>query len=123
MNQCEGQINLFDMFNEQNASNTVKLYLEEAVLYGTGFTGGKERIAKLYKENLTQKERMYRIKKEYGVGGAGWPLYGNGLHGYETCAEEFKIKWRDEIGKHEKSESWESVEKVIHSLINQKQYC
>lgn len=120
MIQCEGQISLFD--EVQNTSDPVETYLKEAIMQGTGFSGGKDRVTKLYKESLTPKERAKRIKEEYGLGGAGWPLEGYGLHGYDTFFGAFRIQWRDESGEHEKAVGWDRIEKIIHNLVDCEKY-
>lgn len=122
MMQCEGQMSLFDAVEVQNSSDSVEAYLKEAIMHGTGFAGGKDRVTRLYKESLAPKERAKRIKEEYGVGGAGWPLEGYGLHGYDTFLNGFRIQWRDESGEHEKVVIWDNVEKIIHNLIEHKRY-
>ena len=93
-------------------------YIRQVVIRGSGFQGGKERIYNLYHEVSDAKERANRIKKEYGQGGAGWPLDGHGLHGYDTYhGKGIRCQWRDEIGEHEGYISWRSVEAEIGALI------
>lgn len=122
MIQCEGQISLFDTVETQNTSDPIEAYLKQAIMRGTGFAGGKDRVTNLYKENLTSRERAKRIKEEYGLGGAGWPLKGYGLHGYDTFFNGFRIQWRDENGEHEKTVDWNYVERIIHNLIDCQKY-
>jgi len=94
-------------------------YLEEAVLHGSGFQHGKFRIEELYKGTLTSKERVEKIKKEYGIGGCGWPMDGRlGLHGYDHDAKGIKLNWITEDGEKEGLVTWTEVEQVIHGFIN-----
>ena len=59
-------------------------YIVSVLLRGTGFVGGKERVYKIYQTVDSPSERAKLIKKEFGLGGAGWPIDGYGLHGYDT---------------------------------------
>ena len=122
MKDIDGQISLFDILNPQKASHPIEEYLKEAIMRGTGFSRGKERVYELYHKDMTQSERAEKIKKEYGICGAGWPIEGYGLHGYDTYHGGFRIEWRDEIGDHEKLYNWNEVEKVIHSLVDSGEY-
>lgn len=80
MKDIAGQISLFDMFGQSDKPDIdIQSYLKEAIMHGTGFVGGKERVYKLYQQEMQPQERAYAIKKEYGIGGAGWPLEGYGL--------------------------------------------
>lgn len=40
---------------------------------GTGFTNGKERVKKFFSTNPSQKQKETFLKKEYGLGGFGFP--------------------------------------------------
>lgn len=80
MKDIAGQISLFDMFGQSDKPDIdIQSYLKEAIMHGTGFVGGKERVYKLYQQEMQPQERAYAIKKEYGIGGAGWPLEGYDL--------------------------------------------
>lgn len=116
-----GQLSLFDMI-EQPSKDVAEKYLEEVVLRGTGFVHGKKRVYQFYQETMTATERTQRIKKEYGLGGAGWPLDGYGLHGYDTYSNGIKIQYRTELGEYEKIFAWKQVEEVIHSLVDSGKY-
>lgn len=71
---------------------------------------------------MTASDRTKAIKEEYGLGGAGWPLEGLGLHGYDTYHGGLRIEWRDATGEHEKVFQWKQVEEIIHRLVNSGQY-
>src|SRR5699024_7635866 len=61
--------------------------------------------------------------KEYGQGGAGWPIEGYGLHGYDSFhAQGLRFQWRDEEGEKEGYVSWKDVEKEIGVLIMTGEY-
>jgi len=93
-------------------------YVVETLLRGSGFVDGKKRINKLFEENSDASERAKLIKMEYGLGGAGWPLDGVGLHGYDSfSAKGLRFQWRDEEGEKEGYISWNAVEKEISMLV------
>lgn len=122
--ECEGQMSLFDLIEtqEQPKADIEKNYLEDAIMRGTGFVDGKKRVYELYQKNMTPSDRANAIKKEYGLGGAGWPLEGYGMHGYNTYHGGLRIEWRDATGEHEKVFQWKQVEETIHRLVNSGQY-
>ena len=97
------------------------------LMHGSGFKNGRKRIYEMFQNIPNKKERTNAIKKEYGLGGAGWPINGYGLHGYDTFAKNGKgirVKWRDENGEHEDIISWSEVEKYIGILDeNGTYYC
>ncbi|MHB8130777.1 MAG: helicase-related protein [Mobilitalea sp.] len=93
-------------------------YVVHTILRGSGFEGGKKRIYELYQMESDSSERAKRIKKEYGLGGAGWPIEGFGLHGYDSFkAQGLRFQWRDEEGEKEGYISWSAIEKEISVLI------
>ena len=51
-------------------------YVKQTVLRGTGFVEGKTRVCKIFETEIDAATRAKLIKKEYGQGGAGWPLDG-----------------------------------------------
>lgn len=123
MINIEGQMSLFDMFDQADKPDTdIQSYLKEAIMHGTGFVGGKERVYKLYQQEMSPQERAYAIKKEYGLGGAGWPLEGYGLHGYDTFHNGLTIEYRNNKGEHTKLYGWNEVEKAIHRLVDSGEY-
>ena len=93
-------------------------YIKQVVLRGTGFVGGKKRVYDIMKSEFVRSERVKRIKNEYGTGGAGWPMEGYGLHGYDTFqAKGIRFQWRDEEGEKEGYANWNAVEEVISALV------
>lgn len=112
--------------NPTNHSVVPQKYIDEVLKRGSGFTGGKHRIAQMYKDNtLTASARAAKIKQEYGLGGAGWPMDGKpGVHGYDTHQSNkgIRIQWTDEQGENEGYVSWRDVEKNIAWLISTNNY-
>lgn len=100
MKDIEGQISLFDIFNQSDNPDIdiIQSYLTEAIMHGTGFKNGKKRVYEFYQKNMTSSERAAAIKEEYGLGGAGWPIEGYGLHGYDSFHNGLTIEWLDEVG-------------------------
>ncbi len=93
-------------------------YIVNVLKRGTGFEGGKNRVIEIFQNVLEPSERARRIKKEYGLGGAGWPLEGYGLHGYDSFKSNgLRFQWRDEEGEKEGYVSWASIEREIGVLI------
>lgn len=93
-------------------------YIVNVLKRGTGFEGGKNRVIEIFQNVLEPSERARLIKKEYGLGGAGWPLEGYGLHGYDSFKSNgLRFQWRDEEGEKEGYVSWASIEREIGVLI------
>ena len=98
-------------------------FVLQTLLRGTGFVNGMSRVCKIYETEIDAGTRARRIKQEYGQGGAGWPLEGYGLHGYDSFhAQGIRFQWRDEEGEKEGYISWKSVEKEIGVLIMTGEY-
>jgi N12 class adenine-specific DNA methylase len=93
-------------------------YIVDVVKRGTGFEGGKKRVCDIYQNVMEASERTKLIKKEYGLGGAGWPIDGYGLHGYDSFkANGLRFQWKDTEGEKEGYVSWSSIESEIGVLI------
>ena len=93
-------------------------YVTTVLLKGSGFQNGKTRICSIFENEASASERAKLIKNEYGLGGAGWPIDGYGLHGYDSFGSKgLKIQWRDEEGEKEGYLSWSAVEREIGALI------
>ena len=98
-------------------------FVRQTLLRGTGFVNGMSRVCKIYENEIDAGTRARRIKKEYGQGGAGWPIEGYGLHGYDSFhAQGLRFQWRDEEGEKEGYISWGTVEKEIGVLIMTGEY-
>ena len=93
-------------------------FIVQTLLRGTGFVNGRTRVCKLFEDVMEVSERAKLIKKEYGQGGAGWPIKSYGLHGYDSFhAQGLRLQWRDAEGKKEGYLSWKEVESEIAALI------
>lgn len=93
-------------------------YIRQVILRGTGFEGGFDRVIQIFQNEMEAAKRTALIKKEYGLGGASWPVDGMGLHGYDTYGSQgMRFQWRDEQGEAEGTLSWSSVEQEIGTLI------
>lgn len=98
-------------------------YLQQALLKGNGFSQGKQQIYEIFAKVSDAGERAKQIKKAYGQNGAGWPLEGYGLHGYDTYqGKGLHIQWRDKEGEKEGYVSWKAVEQNIHAMIEAGEY-
>jgi N12 class adenine-specific DNA methylase len=98
-------------------------YVKQVVLRGTGFANGRTRVCEIFQTEIDAGTRAQRIKKEYGQGGAGWPIDGYGLHGYDSFhGQGLRFQWRDEVGEHEGYVSWKNIEKEIGLLIMTGEY-
>ena len=108
----------YNYLNPKKSPNVPHEYIKTVVLRGTGFAGGKARVCEIFKNEIDAGTRAKRIKAEYGIGGAGWPVEGYGLHGYDTFhGSGLRFQWRDEDGEVEGYVSWKDIEKEIGVLI------
>ena len=90
----------YNYLNPKKASVVPSEYVKEVVLRGTGFVDGRGRVCKIFETEIDAGTRAKRIKAEYGTGGAGWPIEGLGLHGYDTFkGNGLRFQWRDEEGE------------------------
>ena len=98
-------------------------YVTETLLRGSGFAGGRKRIYEMFEIISDPEQRAKAIKKEYGLGGAGWPIDGYGLHGYDSFgARGLRLQWKDEEGEKEGYLNWKAVEREISVLILSGEY-
>lgn len=98
-------------------------YIIQTLLRGSGFENGRTRICNIFETEIDASTRSKLIKKEYGQGGAGWPIEGYGLHGYDSFhAGGLRFQWRDEEGEKEGYVSWKSIEQEIGILIMTGEY-
>lgn len=108
----------YTYLNQKKEAEVPHEYIRKVVLRGTGFQNGKTRVCKIYEDYSEPSERIKLLKKEYGLGGAGWPLEGYGLHGYDTFKSQgIRFRWRDEEGEKEGYASWKTIESEIAVLI------
>lgn len=108
----------YNYLNPKKSSTAPSEYIKQVLMRGTGFIGGKGRICKIFETEIDAGTRAKRIKAEYGQGGAGWPVDGLGLHGYDTFhGNGLRFQWRDEDGEVEGYVSWKDIEKELGVLI------
>ncbi len=107
----------------KNTSPVPPEYVRQVLLAGSGFTKGKQRIYNLFVSVPDAEERARRIKKEYGQGGAGWSVEGDGLRGYDTIGTNgIRFRWQEQGEEREGLLGWERVEQEIHTLIQAGEY-
>ena len=108
----------YNYLNPKKSDTVPSEYIKEVLMRGTGFVGSKGRVCKIYQTEIDAGTRAKLIKQEYGTGGAGWPIDGLGLHGYDTFhGNGLRFQWRDEEGEVEGYVSWKDIEKELGVLI------
>ena len=108
----------YNYLNPKKSATVPGDYIKQVLMRGTGFVGGKGRVCKIFETEIDAGTRAKRIKAEYGQGGAGWPVDGLGLHGYDTFhGNGLRFQWRDEDGEVEGYVSWKDIEKELGVLI------
>ena len=108
----------YNYLNPKKSATVPGEYIRQVLMRGTGFIGGKGRVCKIFETEIDAGTRAKRIKAEYGQGGAGWPVDGLGLHGYDTFhGNGLRFQWRDEDGEVEGYVSWKDIEKELGVLI------
>ena len=108
----------YNYLNPKKSATVPSEYIKQVLMGGTGFIGGKGRVCKIFETEIDAGTRAKRIKAEYGQGGAGWPVDGLGLHGYDTFhGNGLRFQWRDEDGEVEGYVSWKDIEKELGVLI------
>ena len=113
----------YNYLNPKQSATVPKEYIKQVLMRGTGFIGGKGRVCQIFQNEIDAGTRAKRIKAEYGQGGAGWPLEGTGLHGYDTFhGNGLRFQWRDEDGEVEGYVSWKDIEKELGVLIMTGEY-
>ncbi len=119
----EKQYKKYDYLHPKEEKEIPPEYIPQVLRRGSGFQNGRKRIYKIMSQELDKSERVKKIKAEYGLGGAGWPLEGYGLHGYDTFkGKGIRFEWRDAEGEKEGYLSWNAVESEIAALILTGQY-
>ena len=91
------KVEKYDYLNPRKADYIPHDYIRQVILRGTGFAGGFDRVVQIFQNEMEAAKRTALIKKEYGIGGASWPVDGIGLHGYDTYGSQgIRFQWRDE---------------------------
>ena len=97
--------------------------INNCLLRGSGFVNGKKRILELFNNSeLSSKQRAKLICKEYGIGGWGSQLSGDGLHGADHDSKGLKIRYRKDWVDKEMLLTWEDVERRLKTLIDENLY-
>ena len=121
--QAEAKAGKYNYLNPKKELTVPPEYVKQVLLRGSGFENGRTRICEIFHTEIDAGTRAQRIKKEYGQGGAGWPIDGYGLHGYDSFhGQGLRFQWRDEEGEHEGYVSWKNIEKEIGVLIMTGEY-
>ena len=121
--QSEAKVGKYNYLYPKKEPDVPHEFIKQVVLRGTGFAGGRSRVCEIFHTEVDAGTRAKRIKQEYGQGGAGWPLEGYGLHGYDTFhGQGIRFQWRDEEGEKEGYVSWKNIEKEIGVLIMTGEY-
>ncbi len=121
--QEEAKAGKYNYLNPKKELVVPTEYVKQVLLRGSGFENGRTRICEIFHTEIDAGTRAQRIKKEYGQGGAGWPIDGYGLHGYDSFhGQGLRFQWRDEEGEHEGYVSWKNIEKEIGVLIMTGEY-
>ena len=98
-------------------------YVKQVLMRGGVFSGSKKRIYAMFQDISDPGERVKAIRREYGQGGAGWPLEGDGLHGYDTFhAKGLRFQWREGGTEIEGYMNWKAVERELGALIMTGEY-
>ena len=110
------------LFTVKKKKSFLDSLIDDCLCRGSGFVDGKKRIKALYKFCIQPTDRANRIKKEYGIGGWGSPLDGDGLHGADYDAKGIKIEYSENGQDKEYMLNWHDVERRIGGLINENLY-
>ena len=98
-------------------------YVKQVLMRGSGFAHGKRRIYAMFQDIYDPGERVKAILKEYGQGGAGWPIEGDGLHGYDTFSTKgLRFQWREGGTEKEGYVNWKAIERELGALIMTGEY-
>ena len=122
----DGQLSLPGKYQYKKTEQELtvpKEYISQMLLRGSSLSGSRDRIYHIFQDISDAGERIRALKKEYGKSGAGWPLDGTGLHGYDTLhGKGVRFFWRDGHGEKEGYASWKQIEGELSALINAGEY-
>jgi len=131
--RCSYSLDRYEVFDKSNPGNKNSCVRNpdyfnpvwDLLSHGTGFVNGKERVRDYFVENHSKDEKIKFLKKEYGIGGFGFPHEGkkNFVHYSMSDAKGIEIKYLDKDGiNHEELISWNTVEKETTFLIGKGWY-
>lgn len=114
------KVEKYGYLNPRKADYIPHDYIKQVMLRGTGFEGGFDRVVQIFQNEMEAGKRTALIKKEYGLGGASWPVDGMGLHGYDTYGSQgIRFQWRDEQGEAEGTLSDERQKRLMQEQIDE----
>lgn len=97
--------------------------INNCLLRGSGFVNGKKRIVELFNNSeLSSKQMAKLICNEYGTGGWGSPLNGDGIRGADHDSKGLKIRYRKDGEDKKMLLKWEDVERRLKTLIDENLY-
>ena len=98
-------------------------YVKQVLMRGGVYSGSRKRIYAAFQDISDPGERVKAVRREYGQGGAGWPLEGDGLHGYDTfSAKGLRFQWREGGIEKEGYVNWKAIERELSALIMTGEY-
>lgn len=89
---------------------------------GSGYEGGKQRIYRAMTSILSAKERIKRLKHEYGTGGRSANLENGGSYDIDFNSKGFRIEYAHDGVEVRELLTWERVEERIRELIGRDAY-
>ena len=98
-------------------------YVKQVLMRGGVYSGSRKRIYAAFQDISDPGERVKAVRREYGQGGAGWPLEGDGLHGYDTYSSKgLRFQWREGGTEKEGYVNWKAIERELSALIMTGEY-
>lgn len=98
-------------------------YVKQVLMRGGVYSGSRKRIYEAFQDIFDPGERVKAIRREYGQGGAGWPLEGDGLHGYDTFSSKgLRFQWREGGTEKQGYVNWKAIERELGVLIMTGEY-
>ena len=120
----EPTLNMFQQAQEDNGGFVItEKEISNVLRKGSGFAGGRNRIAEHFSQSHTEKENAEWLKKEYGIGGHSWTFLSgvDGWINYDTKGMEFVY---GSYGKdrYERRLKWNEVAARVQLLIQMNRY-
>ena len=98
-------------------------YVKQVLMHGGTYPGYQKRVYAVFQDISDPGERVKAVRKEYGRSGAGWPLEGDGLHGYDSShAEGIRFQWREGGIEKKGYVNWKDIERELGALIMTGEY-
>lgn len=96
--------------------------IEHALHHGSGFSGGKIRIAAFYAHNHTPEEAKQFLKREYGTGGCSYTFLDETRGWLDYDSKGFKITYGPYSDNNETLLSWVSVDSYLRDMVRNGRY-